>query len=109
MALTITDLNNDGDLWIECDCGACSYKSKLGRSGLTHRRTCRTREQYSEEPSAAVAAASAESPEVAELERLKKYGQSVRRTGLTGGRTEDLVAAVRGGYLSVSDAMNSDD
>lgn len=100
--LTVTDPNNDGDLWIECSCGACGYLSRL-RGGLTHRRTCKTREQYSATATAEVVSAPA--PAV----NLRAFGASVRRTGFTLGRDADVLEAVRDGHLSVSDAMNTDD
>ena len=40
---------------------------------------------------------------------LYRFAQEVRRTGLTHGRDQDVQDAVRLGYLSVSDAMNTDD
>lgn len=104
--LTVTDPNNDGDLWIECSCGACGYLSRL-RGGLTHRRTCKTREQYSATSTtdATLAPVSSSAPAV----NLRTFGASVRRTGLTLGRDADVLEAVRDGHLSVSDAMNTDD
>lgn len=40
---------------------------------------------------------------------LRAFGQQVRRTGMTGGRDQDVLEAVRAGYLSQSAAMNTDD
>ena len=104
--LTVTDPNNDGDLWIECSCGACGYLSRL-RGGMTHRRTCKTREQYSATATtdATLAPASSSAPAA----NLRTFGASVRRTGMTLGRDADVLEAVRDGHLSVSDAMNTDD
>ena len=104
--LTATDPNNDGDLWIECSCGACGYLSRL-RGGLTHRRTCKTREQYS--ATATTDAASTPGSSSAPAVNLRTFGASVRRTGMTLGRDADALEAVRDGHLSVSDAMNTDD
>jgi hypothetical protein len=47
--------------------------------------------------------------EVLEGEKLRKFATDVRRTGLTKGRDADVAEAVRSGYLSVDDAMNTDD
>ena len=104
--LTVTDPNNDGDLWIECACGACGYLSRL-RGGMTHRRTCKTREQYS--ATATTDAASDPVSSSAPAVNLRTFGASVRRTGMTLGRDADVLEAVRDGHLSVSDAMNTDD
>lgn len=40
---------------------------------------------------------------------LRRFANEVRRTGMGRGREEDLLTAVRTGYLSMSDAMNLDD
>ena len=40
---------------------------------------------------------------------LQKFAQEVRATGMTHGRDADVQECVRLGYLSVSDAMNTDD
>ncbi len=50
--------------------------------------------------------------EIAESVRdqeLKTFASNVRRTGLTKGRDQDVLDAVRKGFLSVDDAMNTDD
>lgn len=87
----------NGDVWVECTaCGAGDWQSV--KKTLAHRRICRTREQYG-----AVAV------EVAKKPVLQTFADNVRRTGLTKGRDEDVFNAVRGGYLSESDAMNVDD
>ncbi len=44
-----------------------------------------------------------------ELMRLSRFAAKVRRTGLSGGRDADLVACVKLGLLSESEAMNLDD
>ena len=46
---------------------------------------------------------------VDDQERLKTFADNVRRTGLTQGRDRDVLEAVRRGFLSESDAMNTDD
>lgn len=42
-------------------------------------------------------------------QELKDFAADVRRTGLTKGRDQDVADAVSKGYLSMSDAMNTDD
>jgi hypothetical protein len=42
-------------------------------------------------------------------QELKVFADDVRHTGLTKGRDRDVLDAVRRGYLSESDAMNTDD
>lgn len=99
------ELLPDGDLWIECRCGAADHKSKLDRKGcdkgkLNHRAACKTRQQYSEQGHSAVTADGAE---------LRRFAQNVRKYSLTKGRDADVVEAVRLGLLSENDAMNADD
>ena len=107
------------DTWIECrECGASNWMSKLPTRGpdagkLLHRSRCRSRQQYV--PGAC--AVSTKSPakldqEIDEALRdreLQKLAADVRRTGMTKGRDDDVVEAVRRGFLSVDDAMNTDD
>lgn len=98
--LLVQDLNNDGDLWIECKlCGGCGYQSK---GVLRHKRGCTSTAQYTPGTIVLGSAVVAESP-------LKAFGAEVMRTGMTGGRDADVLRAVREGYLSESDAMNTDD
>jgi hypothetical protein len=87
------------DLWIECrSCGKANYLSK---GPINHKRGCSSsRAQYGA-PVAAVAGATPD--------RLDDFAADVRRTGLTKGRDEDVLAAVHQGYLSENDAMNTDD
>lgn len=90
--------NQAEDRWVECSsCGACDWQSKLdarrlNTGALLHRRGC----------SAGRAAAPASTT-------LEAFAAGVRRTGLTLGRDSDVLAAVRAGLLSESDAMNADD
>lgn len=109
----------DGDTWIECkECGGANWLSKLPKQGpdagkLSHRARCRSRQQ----PSLGSASAPAKKPaqldreinESLRNEELRKLADNVRRTGMTKGRDEDVVEAVRKGFLSVDDAMNTDD
>ena len=47
--------------------------------------------------------------EKAERNRLWQFARDVKRTGMAQGREEDVLAAVKLGFLTVSDAMNRDD
>lgn len=87
------------DLWIECrECGKCNYVSK---GPINHKRGCKaSRAQYG----APVATAAVQT-----TDRLSAFAANVRRTGLTRGRDQDVLDAVRAGLLSESDAMNTDD
>lgn len=99
----------DGDTWVECrTCGRANYLSK---GPIGHKRGCATGAQYS-------AAGYAKTPapqldrEIAEHlrnEELRTFASNVRRTGLTKGRDADTLEAVQKGFLSVDDAMNTDD
>lgn len=123
--LKIDRAASPGDVWVEClDCGGCGYTS---RGAMMHRRTCRSRQQFAEATpleDAALAAQSvmsrADARSAAVLDReiaddaardaeLRKLASQVRRSGMTNGRDDDVLEAVRRGYLSESDAMNTDD
>jgi hypothetical protein len=98
----------DGDTWVECrTCGRANYLSK---GPISHKRGCATSAQYS---AAGVKAPAAQlDREIAEELRdqeLRTFANNVRRTGLTKGRDQDVLDAVRKGFLSVDDAMNTDD
>jgi hypothetical protein len=109
----------DGDTWIECkECGAANWLSKLTKHGvdagkLGHRSRCRSRQQYVPgacKPSAKSAAElDREIGESLRDEELRKFADNVRRTGMSKGRDEDVAESVRRGFLSVDDAMNTDD
>ncbi len=99
MTTTTTNLKSEvinGERWVECSCGAGEYLPKQ----LTHRRACRTREQWSDVPV---------STTTQPAESLRTFAAKVRRTGLTKGRDEDVRLAVEQGHLSIDDAMNTDD
>lgn len=103
-SLTVTSPLNDGDLWVECrTCNAANY---LSRGPIRHTRRCETSAQYAKTP---VKQIDSEITESAHDQELRTFANNVRHTGLTKGRTEDLVQAVRRGHLSVDEAMNSDD
>jgi hypothetical protein len=107
----------EGDTWIECkECGAANWLSKLPKQGpdagkLAHRSRCRSKQQYA--PGGAPAKRPVElDREIGETlrdEELRKFADNVRRTGMTKGRDADVAEAVQKGFLSVDDAMNTDD
>ena len=95
--LIVEDPNSDGDMWIECrDCGRCNYLSK---GPIGHSRGCASGQQYSVVASA---------PVVTDV-AIRTFAANVRKYSMSRGRDEDVLTAVRRGYLSVSDAMNTDD
>lgn len=134
MSNTVTTVKvetlKDGALWIECtSCGNGERVEKLAAkaaftsySGVElHRSACKAKvvvrfvdgkldlavpagNRTGVDASVFVAIETA--PEV---EASMAYARNVRRTGLTKGRTEDMVDAIKRGYLTVDDAMNSDD
>lgn len=99
---------NDGDLWIECrTCGRANYLSK---GPIGHKRGCATGAQYS--VTGYKIPAKQLDREIAEAvhdQELLSFARNVRRFGLTKGRDADVLEAVQKGYLSMSDAMNTDD
>jgi hypothetical protein len=98
---------NDGDLWIECrTCGRANYLSK---GPIGHKRGCATGAQYSAIPKTPAAQLDREIAKSVRDQELRTFANNVRRTGLTKGRDQDTLDAVRKGFLSVDDAMNTDD
>lgn len=118
MATTLTfEKQTDGDTWIECTlCGAGSHLSRIETIGKTagcfkHKsKLCGSKAEL---VAPLLAAPAQTAPQVdavtAELESLKTFGRNVARTGFTKGRDQDVLDAVRGGYLSMDAAMNTDD
>lgn len=95
----IVETRADGDHWVECrTCGRCNYLSK---GAILHARRCSSRAQYS---TTAPVADPVRTPD-----HLGAFAATVHRTALTKGRDDDALAAVRGGYLSEGNAMNTDD
>lgn len=80
-------------------CTECGGWERSDKGTIRHSKRCESRAQV-----VTVAA-----PSVKSTNELRDFGSKVRRTGMTGGRDEDVLAAVRQGHLSVSDAMNTDD
>lgn len=108
MTTTNTNLTSElvnGERWVECTCGAGEYLPKQ----LRHRRSCKTSAQWTQVDASIQRFAAIELHEVIVSNDLNAFADDVRRTGLTKGRTEDLVEAVRTKRLSQNDAMNSDD
>lgn len=97
-----------GDLWVECrTCGRANYLSK---GPIHHKRGCATGKQYVAVQAATPAAQL--DREIAERLRdkeLRDFSDAVRRTGVTRGRDQDVLDAARRGFLSLSEAMNTDD
>ncbi len=76
-------------------CLECGGWERADKGTIRHSKRCDSK------PQASVAAPA--------TNEIKTFARNVRQYGLAKGRTEDLVEAVRGGYLSVSAAMNTDD
>lgn len=70
----------------------------MHKGQLQHRRSCRSRAQLVVAPTAA-----------APRTELETFARNVRKYGMSKGRDQDLLDAVRAGFLSESDAMNTDD
>lgn len=84
-----------GERWVECSCGAGEYLPKP----LQHRRSCRTRAQWSDVSAVGAPAASVDARNETAIE--------IRRTSLR--KDADVLGLVRTKRLSVNDAMNTDD
>jgi hypothetical protein len=103
-----TPTGGPDDPWVECrTCGRCNY---LSRGPIGHKRGCATGAQYQTTPrTASPATLDREIAEHLRDEELRAFSRNARRTGLTKGRDTDVLEAVQKGYLSVDDAMNTDD
>lgn len=84
-------------------CSTClrTGHSEHSKGLIKHSASCTTKEQ----PVSAVAAITVEHSD----EILRTFAANVRRTGLTNGQDGLVAEAVRKGFLSDSDAMNTDD
>lgn len=80
------------------DCGHWEYAGKA----IKHSKRC----DYPKLQSAEI---TAKAEAQAEADRLYRFAQSVKRTGMSHGNTDDLAECVRRGLISQSDAMNLDD
>lgn len=85
-------------------CTECGSWERSDKGSIRHGKRCETRAQA---PIAAQVAAPVVQP--ATETDLRAFAANVRRYGLTKGRDQDVFDAVRTGYLSETDAMNSDD
>jgi hypothetical protein len=85
------------------ECGAWERSDKAGGQ-LRHSKRCDSKPQ----PACAVAAVEQRAAE-ARYADLRTFARQVRKTGMTNGRDQDVLDAVRAGLLSESDAMNTDD
>jgi|ERR1044071_974867 hypothetical protein len=85
------------------ECGAWERSDNNG-GRLRHSKRCDSQPQ----PTCAVAA-DAKRAEESRYADLRTFARQVRKTGMTKGRDQDVLDAVRAGLLSESDAMNTDD
>ncbi len=86
-------------------CDECGGWERSDQGSIRHSKRCESR------PQARIPTVQLER-EIVETVRgqeLKTFAADVRRTGLTKGRDQDVLDAVRKGFLSESDAMNTDD
>lgn len=79
-------------------CLECGAWERADKGPIAHGRRCSSRPQAVSVPGPAATRGD-----------LARFSRDVRRTGLTKGREQDTVDAVRAGFLSVSDVMNTDD
>lgn len=79
-------------------CEECGAWERSDKGPIAHGRRCDSRPQVVAVPGPAATRGD-----------LRRFANNVRRTGLTKGRDRDVADAVRLGYLSASDAMNTDD
>lgn len=85
------------------ECGGWERSDKAGGQ-IRHSKRCDSKPQ----PVCAVTASAARAEE-SRYADLRTFARRVRKTGLTKGRDQDVLDAVRLGLLSESDAMNTDD
>lgn len=79
-------------------CTTCGRSQKADNGQINHLETCATKEQ----PIAAIVVEHSD-------EVLKAFAANVRKYGQTKGQDSLVAECVRKGFLSTSDAMNSDD
>ena len=86
-------------------CDECGGWERSDKGQVRHSKRCESR------PQARIATAQLdrEINSAVRNQELKTFAASVRQTSTTKGREQDVLDAVRGGYLSVDDAMNTDD
>lgn len=79
-------------------CATCGRSQKADKGQILHLDTCATKEQ----PDLAIVVEHSD-------DVLRAFAADVRRAGMTGGRDALAAECVRKGFLSESDAMNTDD
>lgn len=79
-------------------CSTCGRSQKADKGAIAHTDACSTKEQ----PATTIAVEHSD-------EVLRAFASSVRRSGLTNGQDDLTAECVRKGFLSESDAMNTDD
>jgi len=95
MSITTTYPYEDVDPGVaRHQCTECGKWERADKGAIRHSKGCASR---------------AQATPAAPSQPLQRFASNVRRTGLTLGRDSDTLDAVRAGYLSVDDAMNTDD
>lgn len=79
-------------------CATCGRSQKADKGAIAHTEACSTKEQ----PMVAIVVEHSD-------EVLRAFSANVRRSGLTKGQDDLTAECVRKGFLSESDAMNTDD
>lgn len=88
-------------------CDECGKWERSDKGRIRHSKNCDSQPQAVEP--AKPAQLDREIAESLRDKELRELSAHVRRTGMTKGRDRDVLDAVRKGYLSESDAMNTDD
>lgn len=86
-------------------CVECGGWERADNGPIRHGRRCESRPQ-AKTPTAQL---DREIAEAVRDQELKTFAANVRRTSTSKGHDQDVLDAVRKGYLSVDDAMNTDD
>ena len=80
-------------------CTECGGWERSDKGAIRHSKRCESRAQ----------GVIAVNVSTASNGDLRRFAQHVKETAVTKGRDADVLEAVRGGFLTVSDAMNTDD
>ena len=86
-------------------CDECGGWERSDNGPIRHGKRCESRPQ-AKTPATQL---NREITEAVRDQELKTFARNVQRTGLTKGRDQDLLEAFRKGYLSMDEAMNTDD
>lgn len=108
----VTITTNNSAAWVHCSCCDRSDYAVRFDDKKSHKSWCDLRGVYTFTTKPATTAAAAPDAAPMTAEELRAAGERAASTGLVSKnfRTEDdVVAAVRGGFLSESAAMNRDD